>query len=128
MSYTASVSQIGAAQMYIGIWFGCALALSSTAQAQEAQVLASSADTTALLRVAGDERRPLPAEFVKELQALQVQLIQLWNPPVGVKDAQELIVEAPPSGRPRQRAAGYRPWSALHDAEARALRSMEGKS
>jgi hypothetical protein len=96
-------------------WITCALAaLHGAVQAQEDSVAASDSklDPTAIFAVgnsnradfgstsgallhlvAGADRKPIPAYLVSELESLRIRLSDLWHPPAGAKDSQELTVD-----------------------------------
>jgi hypothetical protein len=75
----------------IGFWFTCGLlVLGSAAEAQAAPVFGLAPDA-ALLRAAA--QTPIPAELMKEVDALRRRLIQLWSLPTIAKDAQESTID-----------------------------------
>jgi len=99
----------------LGVWITCAMAaLNGAVQAQEDNVVASDSklDPTALFAVgnsdrvdfgsapgarlhlvAGADQKPIPAYLISELESLRKRLSELWRPPAGAKDLQELTVD-----------------------------------
>jgi hypothetical protein len=101
----------------LGFWVGCVLAaLSGAVQAHEDSVVVSgsnldpaaaiavgrfdqtnfdsaSASGAFLFLVGAANQKPIPAELMSELRLLRTRLSELWRPPAGATDPQELTVE-----------------------------------
>jgi hypothetical protein len=103
---------------HVGFWLiGGLMVLTRAVQADEAPrgYLPSGIATASgpfegrpLLLVGASDRRPLPADFLKEVDALRTLLSELWNlpSPPDPKDLQELSVEIQMTLKPDGTLAG----------------------
>ena len=111
------VQLLGAEMQRLGFWVACVLAaLNGAVQAHEDSVMVSgsnldpaaaiavgrfdqtnfdsaSASGAFLFLVGAANQKPIPAELMSELRLLRTRLSELWRPPAGATDPQELTVE-----------------------------------